>query len=119
MLFFPSSTDANAMLTWRRGVAVSILACQAKGRGFKSRRLRLKTQSSILKSPPDLVGFSYWRGLRSWRSACCESTLPPVRQSKSKMVKKVKQPMPTELSIRTMTRAEVDELVAWAAREGW
>ena len=24
----------------RRGVAVSILACQAKGRGFKSRRLR-------------------------------------------------------------------------------
>ena len=27
--------------------------------------------------------------------------------------------MPTELSIRTMTRSEVDELVAWAAREGW
>lgn len=26
--------------TGRRGVAVSILACQAKGRGFKSRRLR-------------------------------------------------------------------------------
>lgn len=27
--------------------------------------------------------------------------------------------MTTELEIRNMTRAEVDELVAWAAREGW
>lgn len=35
------------------------------------------------------------------------------------MVEKVKRPMPTELSIRTMTRAEVGKLVAWAAREGW
>tara|TARA_R110001592_G_scaffold363396_2_gene687650 strand:- start:66731 stop:67603 length:873 start_codon:yes stop_codon:yes gene_type:complete len=27
--------------------------------------------------------------------------------------------MPTELAIRNMTRAEVDELVEWAANEGW
>ena len=27
--------------------------------------------------------------------------------------------MSSELEIRNMTRSEVDELVAWAAREGW
>jgi hypothetical protein len=49
----------------RRGVAVSILACQAKGRGFKSRRLRterfrereLMTKGQLIRSV-DPLSFS-------------------------------------------------------------
>ena len=45
MIFFSHQLNASRMahgseVMGRRGVAVSILACQAKGRGFKSRRLR-------------------------------------------------------------------------------
>jgi hypothetical protein len=36
--------------TWRRGVAVSISACQAEGRGFKSRRLRTCIQMTRFES---------------------------------------------------------------------
>src|SRR5262245_52468902 len=45
MIFFHhqlsvSTVSHTDIVLRRRGVAVSILACQAKGRGFKSRRLR-------------------------------------------------------------------------------
>lgn len=45
MVFFAHQLSVSKMadqdrVMRRRGVAVSILACQAKGRGFKSRRLR-------------------------------------------------------------------------------
>ena len=55
MLSFPTSTDALAKLAWRRGVAVSILACQAKGRGFKSRRLRWVLEL-LIDEPARLCG---------------------------------------------------------------